>query len=418
MKSSSFLLALILLACNMLLGQSTTSTYYYAHSLIWHKKETNNQANIPFWLAELEKAAGDKCLTSGKHVAIHWDPRSSKLPPPHSYAFTFTNHGSAMIPDGPYVAGKHDNVLLTYMNWEIIYDWGANIGQRNPNTNRKATDSIAVIFDWLNKNDPGVNLYLYECWPKIEQNYIMDGNNWGSNTGNPPNSTQWAKYLAYALNYSNSFWKELQDSLINKAKIPTVKLIPSSMICAKLWQPGGLLSDFAVTSIFEDLGPHGKPNAYFLAAMVVYTAQHKKVPTKPFNSHAQIDQRILDRFSDISAFIMAELEAFDFPNSKSRVWHDAVTNIEEHLEGGASKLKVYPNPADKHIIIDFGDYPNISGYTLKITNIFGASVFTTTLNQKTSSIFVSNDWGGHGIYFVQLIDEKNNTREVRRILIH
>jgi hypothetical protein len=218
------------------------------------------------------------------------------------------------------------------------------------------------------------------------------------------------------LRNSNNFWKELQDNLINKAKVPNVKLIPSSMICAKLWQPGGLLSDFAVTSIFEDLGPHGKPNSYFLAAMVVYAAQHKKAPVKPFNSHTQIDQRILDRFSDISAFIMAELTAFNFPNSSSRVWYNAVTDIEEPVQGGESKLKVYPNPANDHITIEYGAYANMSGYTLKITNTLGAAVFTTAINQKTSSV-VLNDWGGHGIYFVHLIDAKNNTLDIRKIVI-
>jgi hypothetical protein len=416
MKSTGLLSVLILLTCNMLQGQTTTSTYYFAHSLIWHQKTASNQANIPYWLAEMEKAAGDVCLTSGKHAA--GQSGASALPPTQSWAFYYANdnHNSAMKPNEVYRAGIHDNVVLTYMNWEIVYDWGGSIGNRIPETIPKATDSIARIFNWLNTNDPGVNLYLYECWPKIEGRYIMDGKDWNLTTGNPPNATQWAKYLAYSLGNSNNFWKDLQDNLINKAKIPNVKLIPSSMICAKLWGSGGLLSDFAVTSIFEDLGPHGKPNSYFLAAMVVYAAQHKKAPTKPFNSHAQIDQRILDRFSDISTFIMAELTAFNFQNSSSRVWYDAVTDIEEPVQGGESKLMVYPNPANDHIIIDYGDYENMSGYTIKITNALGATVFTTVINQKTSHIAL-NDWGVHGIYFVHLIDAKNNTLEIRKIVI-
>ncbi|MFM8490954.1 MAG: T9SS type A sorting domain-containing protein [Candidatus Methylopumilus sp.] len=351
MKRGILSSALILLTYTMLLGQTTTSTYYYAHSLIWHKKETNSQANIPFWLAELEKAAGDKCLTSGKHVAIHWDPPSAKIPPSHSWSFSFSNHGSAMAPNGPYVAGKHDHVVLTYMNWEIIYDWGASIGLRNPNTIHKATDSIAVIFTWLNKNDPGIFLNLYECWPKIEKNYIMGGQDWSPSTGKAPSSAQWVNYLNYATGNSNGFWKDLQDSLIKKAGIVNTKLIPSSMICAKLWRQGGLLSDMPVDSIFEDLGPHGKPSSYFLAAMIVYSAQHKKPPVKPFASHPQIDQRILDRFSDISAFIMTELNAFNFPNGESRVWENTATKIEESKELSETNIKIYPNPSSDFIYI-------------------------------------------------------------------
>jgi len=397
-------------------AQTTTSTYYYAHSLIWHQKLENNQANIPFWLAELEKAAGDKCLTSGKHVAIHWDSRSAKLPPPHSWAFNFSNHGSAMTPDGPYPAGKHNHVLLTYMNWEIIYDWGSDIGKRNPNTVPKATDSIAVIFDWLNKNDSGINLFLYECWPKLELNYIMGGNNWNLSTGSPPNQAQWTKYLNYATGYSNDFWKDLQDQLITKAGVANTRLIPSSLICAKLWKPGGLLSDVPAASIFEDLGPHGKPSSYFLAAMIVYAAQHKKAPVKPFNDHTQIDQKILDRFSDIGALIMSELSAFNFPDGKSRVWGNTTSRVEAPMQARESKIRIYPIPAEAYLTLDLSAYAYLSGCTLHITNTTGATIFKSAINQELQIIDV-NQWLKQGMYFVYIVDNNGKTIDQNRFVI-
>lgn len=392
MKQTILSLVLGSLFYTMLLGQTTTSTYYYAHSLIWHKKETNSQANIPFWLAELEKAAGDKCLTSGKHVAIHWDPPSAKIPPPHSWSFSFSNHGSAMTPNGPYVAGKHDHVVLTYMNWEIIYDWGASIGLRNPNTIHKATDSIAVIFSWLNKNDPGIFLNLYECWPKIEKNYIMGGQDWSLSTGNAPSSAQWVKYLNYATGNSNGFWKDLQDSLIKKAGIVNTKLIPSSMICAKLWRQGGLLSDMPVDSIFEDLGPHGKPSSYFLTAMIVYSAQHKKPPVKPFASHPQIDQRILDRFSSIGSFIMSELRAFNFQNGDSRVWGNLQTGIEEPRQLDENNIKIYPNPVKG--VINIRADGKLIGSVYSIYDNTGRVVLTGKLKAEITTIELGNLSGG------------------------
>jgi len=378
--------ALILLTFTMLLSQTTTSTYYFAHSLIWHQKLPNNQANIPFWLAELEKAAGDVCLTSGKHTP--GQNGATALPPDHSWAFTFSNHGSAMTPGGAYVSGAHQNVVLTYMNWEIIYDYGGSIGQRIPGTIRKATDSIASIFNWLNANDPGVNLYLYECWPKIEKNYIMNGKDWSLSTGKAPSSAQWVNYLNYATGNSNGFWKDLQDSLIKKAGIVNTKLIPSSMICAKLWRQGGLLSDMPVDSIFEDLGPHGKPSSYFLTAMIVYSAQHKKSPVKPFASHPQIDQRILDRFSDISALIMTELNAFNFPNGESRVWENTTTKIEESKELGETNIKIYPNPVEG--IINLNIDIKLFGNVYTIYDNIGRVVLTGIINQENTTIDLGN----------------------------
>jgi hypothetical protein len=79
-------------------------------------------------------------------------------------------------------------------------------------------------------------------------------------------------------------------------------------------------------------------------------------------------------------------------------------------------LKVYPNPANTHITIDFGNFNAMSGYTLTIVNSIGQTVFTTPINQQTSNIDLST-WTGNGIYFVQLIDPQNNTIENRKIVI-
>jgi len=79
-------------------------------------------------------------------------------------------------------------------------------------------------------------------------------------------------------------------------------------------------------------------------------------------------------------------------------------------------LKVFPNPASTHITIDYGNFNDMSGYTLTIVNSIGQTVFTTPINQQTSYIDLST-WTGNGIYFVQLIDPQNNTIENRKIVI-
>jgi hypothetical protein len=79
-------------------------------------------------------------------------------------------------------------------------------------------------------------------------------------------------------------------------------------------------------------------------------------------------------------------------------------------------LKVFPNPASTHITIDYGNFNAMSGYTLKIVNAVGQTVFTTPINQQTSYINLST-WTGSGIYYVQLINPQNNTIENRKIVI-
>ena len=80
-------------------------------------------------------------------------------------------------------------------------------------------------------------------------------------------------------------------------------------------------------------------------------------------------------------------------------------------------LKIFPNPANTHITIDYGNFSSMNGYTLKIVNATGQTVFTTFINQQNSYIDLST-WTGNGIYYVQLIDTQNNTIENRKIVIH
>ena len=79
-------------------------------------------------------------------------------------------------------------------------------------------------------------------------------------------------------------------------------------------------------------------------------------------------------------------------------------------------IKVFPNPANDHITINYGNFASMSGYTLKITNNLGQVVFTSPINQQSSYIDLST-WSGNGIYFVQIIDPQNNTIENRKIVI-
>ena len=79
-------------------------------------------------------------------------------------------------------------------------------------------------------------------------------------------------------------------------------------------------------------------------------------------------------------------------------------------------IKVFPNPANSHLTIDFGNFASMNGYILKITNSIGQIVFTTPINQQSSYVDLST-WGGNGIYFVQIIDTQNNTIENRKIVL-
>ncbi|MFM7053662.1 MAG: T9SS type A sorting domain-containing protein, partial [Bacteroidota bacterium] len=79
-------------------------------------------------------------------------------------------------------------------------------------------------------------------------------------------------------------------------------------------------------------------------------------------------------------------------------------------------IRIYPNPTNDHITIDYGNFATLSGYQLKIENSLGQQMFQTTINQQSSYINL-NGWTGNGLYFVHLIDPQGNTIDIRKIVL-
>jgi hypothetical protein len=79
-------------------------------------------------------------------------------------------------------------------------------------------------------------------------------------------------------------------------------------------------------------------------------------------------------------------------------------------------ILIYPNPASDHITIDNGNFAAMAGYTIKIENNAGQQVFQSAINQQQFYVDLST-WSGNGLYFVHLIDPKNKTVTVRKIVL-
>ncbi len=79
-------------------------------------------------------------------------------------------------------------------------------------------------------------------------------------------------------------------------------------------------------------------------------------------------------------------------------------------------IKVFPNPANDHITIDYGNFAIMNGYQLKIQNSIGQQIFQTNITQQTDYLSLNN-WGGNGLYFVHIIDAQGNTIDIRKIVL-
>jgi hypothetical protein len=82
----------------------------------------------------------------------------------------------------------------------------------------------------------------------------------------------------------------------------------------------------------------------------------------------------------------------------------------------SNTIKLFPNPANDHITIDYGNFNLMLGYQIKIENAIGQQVFQTSITQQDDYLSLAT-WGGNGLYFVRIIDPQGNTIDVRKIVL-
>jgi hypothetical protein len=82
----------------------------------------------------------------------------------------------------------------------------------------------------------------------------------------------------------------------------------------------------------------------------------------------------------------------------------------------SNTIKVFPNPTNDHITIDYGNFSLMNGYQLLIENSLGQQVFQTDITQQSDYLNLST-WEGNGLYFVHIIDPQGNTIDIRKIVL-
>ena len=79
-------------------------------------------------------------------------------------------------------------------------------------------------------------------------------------------------------------------------------------------------------------------------------------------------------------------------------------------------IKIFPNPTNDHITINYGNVAYLNGYQLKIINSLAQVVFQTNIIQPSDYLDLTT-WGGNGLYFVQIIDPQGNIIDIRKIVL-
>lgn len=79
-------------------------------------------------------------------------------------------------------------------------------------------------------------------------------------------------------------------------------------------------------------------------------------------------------------------------------------------------IKVYPNPANEYVIINTGNFDQMSEYNIKIINTLSQLVWETEITQEEYQINVDT-FGDYGTYFIQIFDNNDTLLDVRKIIL-
>jgi hypothetical protein len=84
----------------------------------------------------------------------------------------------------------------------------------------------------------------------------------------------------------------------------------------------------------------------------------------------------------------------------------------------ANNITIYPNPANTQVNISFNNITDLTGGQIHIINSLGQQVATTpiTLSGTNTTMSLTN-WGGNGLYFVQILNAQGIVVDVKKIIL-
>lgn len=289
--------------------QTTVRNYIFGHSLINHAipilPTVPNETTVPHWMYLLAQAAGNEYRVSGQYGFLR---NYAELPPNPQWGFD-------IIPEiwddsSPLSFADVDftTVMITAGNFiqyqpaTVPYD-GSNPGNVTP------LEATLEVIDWVSAQEPGIAIYIYENWPDMD----------GYTSSFPPTASEFANYNAYVVSGFHTWWIDYHDELLAARPAANIKMIPVGPIISNLLTNTNL-SGIAVSDLYEDDAPHGRPTIYFLASLVTYMAIYGVEAPANFPVPATVDSLVQDNYASVVSFIWSELQNFDDGNGNSRVW--------------------------------------------------------------------------------------------------
>ena len=266
--------------------------YVFGNSLIHHLAEEDH-TNVPHWLDLLAEADGRRLALDGQWGFIR--NFADGLPPSANWSFNGVdsawNSRRQRFGDAGFTAFLVNPAnFIQYQAPDRPYD-GENARGESP------VDATLRLFDWVTREAPGVPVYIYEGWAEMD-----------SIAGSfPPRDRGLRRFHDYNQGDYHDWFTSYRDMVAEARPDWDVRLIPVASTLSWLLSQEPL-SDLAVTDLYSDGAPHGRPTLYFLAAMITYAALYETpLPENPPLPSA-IHPTVREAYPQIAAWVWERIE--------------------------------------------------------------------------------------------------------------
>ncbi|WP_424988765.1 PA14 domain-containing protein [Microbulbifer sp. S227A] len=325
--------------------------YVFGHSLINH---TYSDSNVPVWMDALADAAGYEFVADGQFGFLYQFLESglNNIDSQWKFDGVESAEGAGVW---SFAQADYDSVLITpanFIQWQDPDDYGLG--------NIATVDSTLAIIDWVNTQEPGITVYIYENWPDM------------AGYGFPPSDSQFAAYNEYTQTEFHDWWLDYYDSLITARPDYDIRMLPVGPVIAKLLETAPF-DQIPVTELYEDDAPHGEPTIYFLASIITYMATYGEKPPADFARSGEINSTIIDNYETVVDFLWHEVTVGEFsvgpvPGANGGAGSIIGTDGDDVLFGTAGTDSLVGGDG-----IDTADYSNsATGVTVRLWEETGA----------------------------------------------
>ena len=277
------------------------------------------------------------------------------------------------------------------------------------------SQQMSISF-WAKFNSSGPYYFPYHIIEKGDTWGIglRDGDiNWGVTTDSGYFNT-WTLYFEFnkfyylAMTYDGSMVSTYVDGQL-KTSTPAVGLIKSNTdnIFISKYPPGG---DYYFDGTLDDLRIYNRKLEPGEISALYYEGNCLETVYDTIRVYDTVYVTVYDTIPVYNSIAVYD----SFAVTDTLIIDVLLTGVQPPED--FNTLKVYPNPAKDYLIIKTGNYSEMTDYSIIIVNQLGATVFETTITQPGYEIDLSS-WTGKGVYLLQVYDNTNVIKAVKKIIL-